>query len=88
MTIHKMILMYRKPRRINARDVCSDISCRLLERRRRIEVEVFESVEVENPGNITQDILAQSFVEAERFKAGQSLCWYDKSLTCDGSARV
>lgn len=55
---------------VDARNVRTDVGGGLLKRRGRVQVEIFEGEEVEDAGNVAQDILAESLVEGEGFQAG------------------
>lgn len=65
---------------VNPSDIGTDIRRRLLERRRGIQIEVLERVEVEDTRDDRKHVLPQCLIEREGLEACESLCGDDERL--------
>ena len=60
-------------RRVNPRNISPDVGRRLLERRRRVQVEIFKRVEIKDAGDDREQVLPKCLIERERFEARECI---------------
>ena len=75
-------------RRVYPLELSADVSRRVLERWRRVQVVVLERVEVEDAIDDSENVLAEGLIERERLQARERVRWEDERLACDFHAGI